>query len=212
MSPKPKSGLPSPWAEFFAGLDRLLTEEIRLHCIGGFVVSIYYGLARPTADVDYFSVQPHHCANHLDALAGAGSALAQKHKVHLQHVTVNNMPEDYADRIVEMYAGCFKKLRLFAPEAYDLILSKMERNSPKDRDDVEYLAKTLHLDPKVLEERYKKELRPYLAAVLDSPILNPHSTIPWRPAPTVKWSDQSSAFGRSGRMRSHTRLACQDSG
>lgn len=33
-------------------------------------------------------------------------------------------------------------LRLLAPDAYDLILSELERNSPKDRDDVEYLGKT----------------------------------------------------------------------
>jgi hypothetical protein len=43
-----------------------------------------------------------------------------------------------------------------------LILSKLERNSQKDRDDVAFLAERLHLSPEVLRERYKKELRPYL--------------------------------------------------
>jgi hypothetical protein len=44
-----------------------------------------------------------------------------------------------------------------------LQLSKLERNSQKDRDDVAFLAKSLHLSPEALRERYKKELRPYLA-------------------------------------------------
>lgn len=62
-----------------------------------------------------------------------------------------------------MFPGQFKKLLLRALDPYDLMLSKLERNSPKDRDDVEYLAKALHLSPEVLRECYEKELRPYLA-------------------------------------------------
>ena len=43
--------------------------------------------------------------------------------------------------------------RLLAPDTYDVILSKLERNSPKDRDDVEYLAKTLSLGAALLRKR-----------------------------------------------------------
>jgi hypothetical protein len=52
--------LPSPWAEFFEGLDAALHEQVKVRCIGGFVVSVYYGLARPTADIDYWSALPGH--------------------------------------------------------------------------------------------------------------------------------------------------------
>jgi hypothetical protein len=62
-----------------------------------------------------------------------------------------------------MYPGRFKNLHLHAPGPYDLVLSKLERNSQKDRDDVAFLAESLHLRPEVLRERYQKELRPYLA-------------------------------------------------
>jgi len=34
-----------------------------------------------------------------------------------------------------MFPGMFKQLRLFAPDPYDYILSKLERNTSKDRDD-----------------------------------------------------------------------------
>ncbi len=155
--------IPSPWAEFLRELDALLSTQVEVHCIGGFVVSLHYRLPRPTGDVDYYSVLPAHCARDLQTLAGAGSPLAKKYKLHFQQVAVTNLPENYKDRLKEMFPGRFKEPRLFAPDPYDLILSKLERNSPKDRDDVEYMAKTLSLDAALLRERYEKELRPYLS-------------------------------------------------
>ena len=163
MAHENRAGLPSPWAGFFEELDAALHEQVRVYCIGGFVVSIYYGLQRATGDVDYSSAAPIHCIKDLQALAGKDSALAKKYRVHLQHVAVNTLPENWEDRLVEMFAGQFTKLRLFAPDPYDLILSKLERNSSKDRDDVEYVARTCHLKPEALRDRYEKEMRPYIA-------------------------------------------------
>ena len=50
--------LPSPWKEFLAELDALLTEPVELHCIGGFVVCFFYGLPRSTGDIDYYTAIP----------------------------------------------------------------------------------------------------------------------------------------------------------
>lgn len=58
-----------------------------------------------------------------------------------------------------MAPGALKHLRPLVPDPYDCILSKLERNSSKDRDDVEYLFRYRQLDAAVLRERYKKELR-----------------------------------------------------
>jgi hypothetical protein len=79
----------------------------------------------------------------LERLAGRGSKLAAKYKVHLRPVTVATVPEDYESRLKETFSGRFKKLKILAPDPYDLVLSKLERNSPEDQGDVEYLAKTL---------------------------------------------------------------------
>ena len=49
-------------------------------------------------------------------------------------------------------------------EVHDLALTKLERNIDRDRDDVEYLAKTGQLDPVVLKQRYHEEFRPNLVA------------------------------------------------
>ena len=43
--------LPHPWNEFLAELDKRLNEPVDLHCIGGFVCTYYYGLARRIGDI-----------------------------------------------------------------------------------------------------------------------------------------------------------------
>ncbi|MFB3923384.1 MAG: DUF6036 family nucleotidyltransferase [Terriglobia bacterium] len=155
--------LPPPWARFFRDFDTLLPAPVRLHCLGGFVLAVRYGLARPTADVDVVAVFPMSELPRLEALAGRGSPLARKHHVNLQYVGVASLPENYEKRLFELLPGRFRHLRLFVPDPYDLMLSKLERNSPKDREDVEFLAKQASLRPHILRRRYQKELRPYLA-------------------------------------------------
>ena len=74
------------------------------------------------------------------------------------------IPENYADRLVEMVPGAYRHLRLMALDPYDIALSKLERNNQKDRDDVKFLARTIPLDLSVLEKRYRTELRWQLGA------------------------------------------------
>jgi hypothetical protein len=163
MPPNQNAVIPSPWAEFLRELDSLLPNQTDLNCLGGFVISFHYGLQLPTGDVDYYSVMPAECEAKLLGLAGEDSTLAHKYKLRVHRVGVNTMPENWEDRLVDMFPGHFKKLRLYAPDPYDLVLSKLERNSPKDRDDAEYLVRSRGLEPEVLRERYEKEMRPYLA-------------------------------------------------
>ncbi len=69
------------------------------------------------------------------------------------------VPEDYEDRLIEMFPGAYRHLQICALDPYDLALSKLERNIQRDRDDVKYLAQFVPLDLKILAERYEKELR-----------------------------------------------------
>jgi hypothetical protein len=74
MPVKVSEQLPSPWKEFLAELDDLLSEPLELHCIGGFVLTFFYGLPRTTGDIDYYTAIP---ANlNLAEMAGEGSTLA----------------------------------------------------------------------------------------------------------------------------------------
>jgi hypothetical protein len=159
----PPDAIPEPWASFLSEIDAGAREQVELHCLGGFVVTVLYGLARPTADVDVLVIAPRGESERLVGLAGKGSALHQKHGLYLDLVTVVTVPEDYDQRMTEMFPGTFKHLRLFALDPYDIALSKLERNIQRDRDDVKHLARTVPLNLNILQKRYEKELRPYLA-------------------------------------------------
>lgn len=163
MSPDP----PQPWKSFLRELDGLLNEPFQFHCIGGFAVVAAYSLSRSTNDLDYISLNPCDGIPELQRLAGEGSALAKKHNVFVHHVGVASVPENYDERLTELYAGRFKNILLFVLDPYDLVLSKLSRNAERDREDVKQLAKTQKLKPDVLRERYAKELRPILIGPVD---------------------------------------------
>ena len=117
---------------------------------------------RSTNDLDYFSLIPCNRIRDIQDLAGEGSALARKHNVHVHHAGVASLPESYEDRLIELYLGQFNNIRLRVLDAYDLVLSKLSRNADRDREDVQFLARTRDLDPNVLRDRYTRELRPIL--------------------------------------------------
>jgi hypothetical protein len=163
MSPE----LPFPWADFLDELDGLLDEPFELHCIGGFAVVAAYGLPRSTNDLDYRTLVPYNRIAELQSMAGPGSVLDRKFKVHLQYTAVDSMPEDYEQRLTEPFAGRFLNLRLLIPDAYDLVLSKLGRNAARDREDVAFLARICQLNADILRARYEKELRSILIGPLD---------------------------------------------
>jgi hypothetical protein len=155
---------PEPWLSFFFDIDRVLSQSVALQCIGGFAIAMLYGLPRPTIDVDCIAVIPAEEVTGLQALAGVGSELHRKHGIYIQHVALVTVPEDYADRLTLLFPATYRRLRLFGLEAHDLALSKLERNSARDREDVKFLARAARLDLELLESRYYSELRPYLAS------------------------------------------------
>ena len=158
----PDERLFEPWRSFLHDLDRAATTEIALHCIGGFAVSLYYGLDRPTGDIDVVDVAPGGMKPWLQSTAGQGSPLHKTHKVYLQIVTVATVPYSYEERLAELFSGQFNNLRLFVLDPYDLALSKLTRNFEVDVEDVKHLARSKNLDLGLLESRYIDELRPYV--------------------------------------------------
>jgi Nucleotidyltransferase of unknown function (DUF6036) len=150
---------PEPWRSFLKELDQRATEETRVDRMGGFVVTVLYGFSRETSDLDVLLIAPQEQAASLVAVGIQGGNLHKKYKVYLDYVGVAKVPENYEERLTEMFAGDFKRLRICALDPYDLALSKIERNIQRDRDDVKHLARSIPLDVKILKERYGKELR-----------------------------------------------------
>lgn len=155
---------PEPWHSFLNDIDLFVRDETHLHLIGGFVVTVVYGSTRQTRDLDALTAirfDPK-----LLEFAGQGSLLHKKHKVYLDPVGVATPPEDYADRLTEVFAGQYTNLKLLALDPYDIALTKIERNTARDRDDVAHLARVVPFDLDILKARYHNELRIYLG--------NPH--------------------------------------
>jgi len=155
----PNKSIPEPWLSFLHELDSAVREEVRLDCMGGFIVTMVYGFSRPTGDLDVLEIAPTDAGRPMLELGRQGGALHKKYKIYLDHVGVAHVPENYEDRLTEIFPKVFKHLRLLALDPYDLALSKLERNIQRDRDDVKHLARTVPLDLEVLKERYQKELR-----------------------------------------------------
>jgi hypothetical protein len=114
--------------------------------MGGFVITMVYGFSRPTGDLDVLEITPRVARRRMLELGMQGGLLHKKYKIYLDHVGVAHVPENYEDRLIEMFPRAFKHLRLFALDPYDLALSKLERNIQRDRDDVKHLARTVPLD------------------------------------------------------------------
>jgi len=153
---------PEPWLNFLREIDAKVNGKVVLHCLGGFAMVTLYGSTRSTRDVDFIAVIPHEEAWQLTEIGGRGTALYKKYGTYLDFVTVATVPEDYALRLRGMPSDELVNLNLYALDPYDLALAKLERNSSRDREDVEHLARTIPLDLDVLKDRYERELRPYL--------------------------------------------------
>lgn len=154
--------IPEPWHSFLAEIDGFLQEETKFHCIGGFVIAMLYGLNRETSDLDVIRVIPRDLDGSLYKLSGKGSFLHAKYHLYLDPVTVATTPDNYEDRVIELFPGQFTHLKLYAVDPYDLALSKLERNSPKDQEDVLRLAQSVPFDLGIFRERYEEEFRVYV--------------------------------------------------
>lgn len=152
-----------PWRSFLADLDGLLRGPVELRCLGGFVVTQQYGIGRETSDIDFLAAIKQSPEDDVESLAGLGSKLHRKYRLYMQHVTIATPPADYASRMVRMFpAASWQRLSLFALDAADIALSKLERNAERDREDFIRLARAGYIDRQVLKDRYYEELRPYL--------------------------------------------------
>ncbi len=159
---------PEPWASFLVALDNKIDQNVDLHCIGGFVVTVQFGSSRATSDIDILAAVPHEKLADLQRIAGERSILHRKFKVYLQPVTIATYPEDYESRLVRMWPDIpFKYLRLYSLEPHDLALTKLERNSDVDRQDIRDLAEAGLINPTTLRQRYEAEVRPNLVSRIE---------------------------------------------
>jgi hypothetical protein len=170
-----------PRRSFLEDLDGLLKGSVQLCCLGGFVVTQQYGIGRETSDIDFLAVTSESPDDNIETLAGLGSKLHRKYRLYMQHVGIATPPADFASRLTRMFPSApWKRLNLFALDATDIALSKLERNAERDREDFLRLARAGYIDRQVLKDRYYEELRPYLL-----------SRIPWHDKTLELWLEMA---------------------
>jgi hypothetical protein len=152
--------LASPWSDFLKEVDAKLSCKVSLTCVGGFVLAAQYGIPRYTGDIDYIEVMPREALGEVEAVAGRDSALARKYRLYFQMIGgIVDLPEEYGSRVTELDLK-LQKLSLLALEPYDLLLSKITRNSPKDREDARFLIQKLKLTYAIFYARWQQEMAP----------------------------------------------------
>jgi hypothetical protein len=87
---------------------------------------------RPTSDVDIIQVRGAANVADVQRIGGKGGALAKKHRVCIDIVTVADVPEE---RLIDVYTGELRHLRVRVFERHDLALAKLGRNQDNDRED-----------------------------------------------------------------------------
>jgi hypothetical protein len=151
--------VPERWQSFLTEIDAILTSPAELVLMGGFVVTPLYGSNRPTQNLDYCSLTPGSIEAKILPLAGLGTPLCRKFHLYLERVAVATIPDGYEERVRRIFPTVFRHLRLFALDPYDLALSKLERDSLKDQQDVIHLARVVPFDLDALRHRYEVEMR-----------------------------------------------------
>ena len=154
--------IPEPWLQFLKDIDNQIDTEVIFHCFGGVAIKLLFGLPRETSDVDVLAALVRDRYSELVSIAGKESALNKKHGVYLDLVsTIAVVPDNYDERLIKIDTRFLEKIRLYVMDPHDIVLAKLGRNSPKDIQDVIYLAKAANLDTKLLRQRYTEELLPY---------------------------------------------------
>jgi hypothetical protein len=72
---------PEPWRSFLTALDGRIADTVALHCIGGFAITMQYGLSRATSDIDILTAIPTRELATLQDLAGQGSELHRRFRI-----------------------------------------------------------------------------------------------------------------------------------
>jgi len=160
-----------PWLGFLRAVDKTLKGPTEIHCIGGFALQLLLEKSRPTGDVDFVETVPNDAGTNLIEIAGKNTELAVEHRLCLDWVKVTEPPSDYETRLLDATPRRLENLKIKVLDPYDLVLTKLERNFPRDREDVKALILELGLDADVLRKRFDDELRPFLAVAPDRTIL-----------------------------------------
>ncbi len=146
---------------FLDGIDAELAsraapgEKLDLHLLGRSALILGYGVRLMTKDVDVVDVAGSHLLMVAVQLFGKGCSGHQRYGVYLKTVAsgLPPLPTGYQKRYSAI-PGPWRVIRLWLPEAHDLIVTKLRRFHAGDREDVRILCDTGAVDANTLQERF----------------------------------------------------------
>lgn len=139
---------------FFKILDSLLDRPATITVIGGTAIILGYKINRGTTDIDpWGTVVTDIQKNWNEAVKQSGVDV----KLDLA-ASVAQGPYEFEDRLAPIKDLKLKNLKIFYPEAHDLVLMKITRNVDIDANDIDALHKKKKLKEKTLLNRYLAEV------------------------------------------------------
>lgn len=123
---------------------------------GGAAILLAYDGTVATVDIDLIGEKTG-LLLHLSGLAPKGSALHRSTHLYCDVVPPGLFPSEFGwrSRAIAIDLPELSHLRIRVLEIHDLILSKLKRFSPKDREDIRHLSGRTQVDLGTLRERYR---------------------------------------------------------
>jgi hypothetical protein len=114
-----------------AKIDTIINEKIEIIMLGGTAVLFHCGDVRVTSDIDiYFQTDKY-------------KDLFLKYNINNRATYVANMPENYESRIIRIMGNELDNLEVYILSKIDLVLTKTQRLTEKDVDDIEALIRKM---------------------------------------------------------------------
>ena len=147
--------------KFLAAIDDELAghagdgETVDLYLLGRSALILGYGLGLSTKDVDVVDVDGSRLLGLAVDLFGKNGPRRALHGFYLETVSsgLPPLPIGYQKRCVAV-PGPWKVIRPMRPEPHDLIVTKLRRFHPRDREDVQFLCDTGKIEADTLRERF----------------------------------------------------------
>lgn len=143
----------SELASFLRRIDQMLTQPCDVVLIGGGAVGLYYDGTHVTSDLDFWSVSD------PEFWKAAAQVNLTEPRVPVQHAMIATPPYNFEDRLLPMKLPRATRLRVFVPEAHDLVMMKVARAEAHDLAAIEDIHRASPLRLDTLAARYR-ETRP----------------------------------------------------
>lgn len=141
--------------EYLEEIDKNIEREVTLIAVGGTAMTMLE-LKETTKDVDFCTLT----RKERSIVKAAGEKVKGEIRMDLfseGYIFSVQLPDDYA-KMAKQSGFRFKKLTLKILHPVDIIVSKTDRLSERDVEDIKALIKGKRVDKKKLEQRYREAI------------------------------------------------------